>query len=132
MRYEGTGSRLLRAGSPCVRTWSAPHADPLGERGERDSPKELDRGFRGTRARGHPCFRNLANTGVNSSGPTSPNSEQQRNEETPLLAKGREKWGLRSNGPKTEAAGVSRCTVRKLPFLRGQHLRRARLHRPGW
>jgi hypothetical protein len=30
------------------------------------------------------CF---ANTGVNSSGPTSPNSEEQRNEETPLLAK---------------------------------------------
>ena len=30
------------------------------------------------------CF---ANTGVNSSGPTSPNSEEQRNEKTPLLAK---------------------------------------------
>ena len=30
------------------------------------------------------CF---ANTGVNPSGPTSPNSEEQRNEETPLLAK---------------------------------------------
>jgi hypothetical protein len=31
--------------------------------------------------------RTLANTGVNSSGPMSPNSEEQRNEETPLLAK---------------------------------------------
>ena len=29
----------------------------------------------------------LANTGVNSSGPTPPNSEEQRNEEAPLLAK---------------------------------------------
>jgi len=39
---------------------------------------------------------------------------------------------LKSNGPTTEAAGVSPCTVRKLPFPPGQHLRRARLHRPGW
>ena len=31
--------------------------------------------------------------------------------QSPTPRQGREKWGLRSNGPKTEAAGVSPCTL---------------------
>jgi hypothetical protein len=75
------------------------------------------------------CF---ANTGVNSSGPTFPNSEEQRNEETPLLATDARNGGSDQMDQKTEAAGVSPCTVRKLPFLPGQHLRTAGLHRQRW
>jgi hypothetical protein len=50
----------------------------------------------------------------------------------PHVSPRKREMGLRSNGPKTEAAGESPCTIRKTPFLPGQHLRTARLHRLGW
>jgi hypothetical protein len=63
---------------------------------------------------------------------TSRRSSRPRFKESPLLAKVREKWGLASNEAKSEAVGVFPNAVRKLPFLPGRHLRRARLHRQGW
>jgi hypothetical protein len=110
-----TGSRLLSGNS---RDWEELESD-FSE-------------FAGTEATLYFTSGYAANVGLLSShGPTSANSEEQRNEETPLLAKeARNGAQIKWTGNRSSRSVTS--TVRKLPFPPGQHLRTAHLHRPGW